>query len=424
MAGRAFKGGIPACRGPANRTELYVWSGTAAVPKGLGDALAPTALASEEVSEDDGASGEFCMLGVRANNVCCGGDCDGSCGGSGCGGRPGGPERCCWNRIMTEGRICGSPDDVACVVPPDFADDKFRPKQLEFIRKLDQGVDMADEGEVSTGVFVKEILATRYLSLGDNMKLFKSKGADVPDGVGVTNNKMNNDDYPQKEGHAQVVFIVYAHSDTVINLDAEVLYPNGRANSFWVWFDERATKTASHYNSKGYVREFTRRIINHQLDQNKKMKPTNFRVKQGFHTLHFGCREDGTYLRKIWITAGDADFVEGNAAFTLAHDGKICLSKTGGFRYERSEHGCEGECDADGDGPGPCNLQCCRETCATYDWCTHFTWFTNNACRLYDKCDTVVDGDKGATHEKIYMKLMNNVSLVPDGYEVPPLLLE
>ena len=51
MAGKAFKGGIPACSGSASRTELYVWNETAAVPKALGDSPAPTAVDTAAVSE-------------------------------------------------------------------------------------------------------------------------------------------------------------------------------------------------------------------------------------------------------------------------------------------------------------------------------------------------------------------------------------
>jgi hypothetical protein len=283
---------------------------------------------------------------------------------------------------------------------------------------LDQGLDTEDE-EYSTGVFVKEILASQYLSLGKIMR----PSPDDPHAVGVADGKKDGKKKgnPQHEGYSQVVFIVYAHSDTTINLDAEVLYPDGKANSFFVWMDERASRQLSAYKAP-YVTEYSRRMVS-SLPGGEE-QPVEFQLTQGLHTLHFGCREDGTYLRKVWITAGDADFIEGSAAFTLAHEGKICLSKSGGFRYARWEHGCQGECDADGDGPGPCNLQCCRETCAAYDWCTHFTWFTNDACRLYDKCDAVVDGSEGATHEKIYEKLKATVDLVPDSYTLPTLLLE
>jgi hypothetical protein len=370
-------------------------------------------IASEDEAGEDVPSAEYCSAGVTAGNVCCAGDCDGVCGGDDCHLRPGGGDRCCWGAITAAGKTCTGPDDVACIMPAE----NFFPSEP------DLGVEMDGE-EVSTGVFVKEISAMRFLSLGDTMELYKGPGADVPDGVGVPDLAKKYKDYQMKDGYAQAVFIVYAHNDTTINLAAEVLYPDGKANSFWVWFDRYETKTLSTYSKAGYATDFTWRTVTEQHLNDKNAKATDFQVTQGFHTLHFGCREDGTYLRKLRITAGDADFIEGNAAFTLANEGKICLSKSGGFRYARWEHGCQGDCDADGDGPGPCNLQCCRETCAMYDWCSHFTWFTNDACRLYDKCDAVVDGYAGAVHEQIYAKLMKTKDLIGDQYELPALLLE
>jgi hypothetical protein len=296
--------------------------------------------------------------------------------------------------------------------------------------ELDLSVDSLGEGEESSaGVFVKEISALRFLSLGEPMQLVTGPGSDVPDGIGVVNGEGPGSASSQTQGYEQAVFIVYAHSDTSIRLDVEAIYPNGADNSHYFWFDSRADKKSAHYGVGGYSDEFKRQRVWDGRRRSVRRRwfgtpASSYPVTQGFHTLHVGLREDGTYLRKLWIMSGDADFIEGNAAFTLEHEGKICMAKSSGFRYARWEDGCEGECDADGDGPGPCNLSCCRETCATYDWCTHFTWFTNNACRLYDKCDTVVDGYEGATHEQIYAKLKQPGLLVPDTYELPTLLLE
>jgi len=71
--------------------------------------------------EDDAEPPRFCRDGIRnhqsgGGRICCPRSC-GTCGGSGCGGRPGGTNRCCAGRINERNRVCSGPSQTACVIP-------------------------------------------------------------------------------------------------------------------------------------------------------------------------------------------------------------------------------------------------------------------------------------------------------------------
>eukprot|EP00928_Gymnodinium_smaydae_P054419 TRINITY_DN38194_c0_g1_i1.p1 TRINITY_DN38194_c0_g1~~TRINITY_DN38194_c0_g1_i1.p1 ORF type:complete len:548 (+),score=132.94 TRINITY_DN38194_c0_g1_i1:145-1788(+) len=61
------------------------------------------------------AAEAFCSTGQRSGAYCCAGSC-GQCGGSGCGGLPGGSEKCCTSWLKDAARCCADASDEACII--------------------------------------------------------------------------------------------------------------------------------------------------------------------------------------------------------------------------------------------------------------------------------------------------------------------
>ena len=94
-------------------------------------------------------------------------------------------------------------------------------------------------------------------------------------------------------GAGEAAFTVQATSSTNVELSCEVLTPTGGDDSFFIWFD----------NADKYAWHAGRRTSFGWAAVSK-----SFFLSAGVHTLHIGNREDGSKLRRLRISSGDAVF--------------------------------------------------------------------------------------------------------------------
>ena len=94
-------------------------------------------------------------------------------------------------------------------------------------------------------------------------------------------------------GAGEAAFTVRAATHTTVEVQCEVLTPNGKDDSFYIWFDN-ADKYTWH---TGLRTSFGWATVS-----------KSFLLSAGVHTLHVGNREDGSKLRTLRISSGDAVF--------------------------------------------------------------------------------------------------------------------